>query len=48
MTRNQVTLLIDRALHHKIKLAAIKRRMRLQEFADYIIRKGLNLQKRKP
>lgn len=47
MNSTLVTLKIDSKLHHQIKLAAIKRSMKLQEFVDYVIRKGLNLTSRK-
>ena len=47
MNDEQITLVIDRKLHHQIKLAALRRKMKLQEFVDYIIRKGLNLTSRK-
>lgn len=48
MNNEQTTLAIDRKLHHQIKLAALKRKMKLQEFVDYALKKTLNLQKRKP
>lgn len=42
-----VTIQIDEKLHHHIKLAALRRRMKIKEFMDYFVRKGLNLKPRK-
>jgi hypothetical protein len=47
MNSKQITVVIDRDLHHRVKMAAAKRRMEIQAFMDYVIRKGLNLTTRK-
>ncbi len=47
MNKHQITVAIDRDLHYRIKMAAAKRKMEIQAFMDYVIRKGLNLTTRK-
>lgn len=47
MNSEQITIVINRKLHLRVKIAAINRGFKLREFVEYIIEKGLNSLPRK-